>query len=58
MEHLLKKTDELFWKVESQNSFNTQDTSVTEPILILLDWNFEFHVHVDSLQISLGFILV
>lgn len=35
----------------------TENKMVTVPILVFLDWNKEFHVHVDVSHIVLGVVL-
>jgi hypothetical protein len=58
MEKLLKKDCHFGWTDECQKSFDTlKQKMVTAPILVFLDWNKVFHVHVDASSIALGVVL-
>jgi hypothetical protein len=58
LENLLKKAEMFLWTPECDNAFETlKKELITTLILILLDWEKEFHVHVDASRISLGAIL-
>ena len=55
---LLKKDVIFVWSQECQESFDTLKAKMdSAPILVFLDWNKEFHVHVDSSSIALGVVL-
>ena len=59
MEKLLKKDVAYEWTQEFQRSFDTLKAKMASaPILVFLDWNKEFHVHVDVSSIALGVFLV
>ena len=59
MEKLLKKDAAFEWTLEFQGSFDTLKAKMASaPILVFLDWNKEFHVHVDASSTVLGVILV
>jgi hypothetical protein len=58
MEKLLKKEVKFQWNDDCQKGLDTlKQKLVTASILIFLDWNKEFHVHVDASSIALGMIL-
>ena len=58
MEKLLKKYAAFVWSQEHQGSFDTLKAKMDyAPILVFLDWNKEFHVHVDASSIALGVVL-
>jgi hypothetical protein len=58
MEKLLKKEAKFQWNEDCQKGLDTlKQRLVTTPILIFLDWNKEFHVHVDASSIALGVVL-
>ena len=58
MEKLLKKEVKFLWNEECQQSLDTlKEKMVTAPILVFLDWNKAFHVHVDASDIALGIVL-
>ena len=58
MEKLLKKEVKFLWNEECQQSLDTlKEKMVTTPILVFLDWNKPFHVHVDASSIALGIVL-
>lgn len=58
MEKLLKKYVTFQWDEKFQKSLNIQkDKMVTLHILVFLDWNKDFHAHVDAYWIVLGIIL-
>lgn len=58
MEKLLKKDVTFLWNKECQKSLDTlKEKMVTSPILVFLDWNKEFHVHVYASCITLGVML-
>ena len=55
MESLLKKDVVFVWIQEYQDNFETLKAKMgSAPILGFLDWNKEFHVHVDASSIALG----
>jgi len=54
----LKKNVTFLWDEECQKSLDTlKENMVTTSILVLPDWNKEFHVHVDASCITLGVVL-
>ena len=58
MEKLLKKDAAFEWSQECQGSFDTLKAKMASaPILVFLDWNKEFHVHVDASYVPLGVVL-
>lgn len=58
MEKFLKKDTIFCWDEEFQHSLDVlKEKMVTAPILVFLDWNKEFHVHVDTSCIALGVVL-
>jgi hypothetical protein len=58
MEKLLRKDSKLQWNEDCQRGLYTlKVNTLTTPILIFLDWENTFHVHVDSSTIALGAIL-
>ena len=58
MEKFLKKDIKFLWIEECQQSLDTlKEKMVTSPILVFLDWNKPFHVHVDASGIALGIVL-
>jgi hypothetical protein len=58
IEKLMKKSTEYLWMEECQHAFDAlKEHLVTAPILIFTDWNRVFHVHVDTLSITLGIVL-
>ena len=58
MEKLLKKDVAFEWNQECQGSFNTLKAKMElVPIFVFLDWNKEFHVHVDASSVALGVVL-
>jgi hypothetical protein len=58
MEPSLKKSEEFVWFVEYQMSlYIPKENLVSELILVFLDWNLEFHVHVSTSGIAMGAIL-
>ena len=55
---LFKKDAGFEWILESQSIFDTMKADMASvPILVFLDWNKEFHVHVDASSIALGVVL-
>jgi hypothetical protein len=59
MEKLLRKDTKFQWNGECQHGLDTlKEKMVTALILIFLDWEKTFHVHVDASMIALGAILV
>ena len=59
MENLLKKYLIFVWSKECKGSFNTLKSKMASaPILVFLDWDKEFHVHMDASSIALGVVLV
>jgi hypothetical protein len=58
MEKLLKKEAKFQWNEDCQKGLDTlKQKLVTTLILIFLDWDKEFHVHVDASSIALGAVL-
>ena len=58
MEKLLKKDAKFEWNDRFHRILNIlKKKMVTIPILVFLDWEKEFHVHVDALSVALGVIL-
>ena len=58
MEKLLKKDASYEWTQECQGSFDTLKAKMASvPIWVFLDWDKEFHVHVDASYIAVGVIL-
>ena len=58
MEKLLKKDTAYEWTQEFQGSFDTLKAKMAfAPILFFLDWNKEFHMHIDVSSIVLGVVL-
>ena len=58
MEKLLKKDVAFEWNHECQGSFDTLKAKmVSVPILVFLDWNKEFHIHVDSYSVAVEVVL-
>jgi hypothetical protein len=58
MEKLLKKEVNLLWNEDSQKGLDTLKHRVfTAPILVSLDWDKEFHLHVYASSIALGAML-
>ena len=58
MEKLLRKNVSFFWGDEYQKSFELlKEKMVYVPILIFLDWEKVFHVHIDASGITLGAVL-
>ena len=46
------------WSPECQGRFDTLKAKMAStPILVFLDWNKEFHVHVDASSVALGVVL-
>jgi hypothetical protein len=59
LEKLLKKFEAFRWRVESKKAFDIlKEKLSTAPILIYLNWEIEFHAHLDEPDIALGAILV
>jgi hypothetical protein len=59
MEKLLKKDTIFQWNEDCQQGLDTlKENMVTTPILVFLDWEKTFHVHVDASAITLGAIMV
>jgi hypothetical protein len=59
MEKTLRKDSKFQWNEDYQQGLDTlKDKMVTTPILVFLDWENTFHVHVDASMIALGAILV
>jgi hypothetical protein len=59
MEKFLKKEIKFQWDEECQQGLDTfKGNMVTTPILVLLDWEKTFHMHVDASTIALGEIMV
>jgi hypothetical protein len=58
MEKLLRKNTNFQWNEDCQHSLDTmKEKMVTTPILVFLDWENKFNVHVDASTIALGAIL-
>jgi hypothetical protein len=58
MEKLLKKDSEFRWNEDCQRGLDTlKENMVTTLILVFLDWENTFHVHVDESTTTLGAIL-
>lgn len=58
MEKLLKRMEEFIWTEDCQAAMNKlKERLVSAPILIYLDWNKMFHVHIDMSGIALGAVL-
>jgi hypothetical protein len=58
MEKLLRNDTNFQWNDECQHGLDTlKEKMVTVPILVFLDWDKTFHVHVDASAITLGAIL-
>ena len=58
MENILKKDAAFEWNQECQGIFDTLKAKMAlAPILVFLDWNKDFHVHIDSSSIALGVVL-
>jgi hypothetical protein len=58
MEKLLRKDSKFQWNEDCQRGLDTlKEKMVTAPILVFLDWENTFHMHVDASTISLGVIL-
>jgi hypothetical protein len=59
MEKMFRKYTKYQWKDECQHGLDTlKENMVTAPILVFLDWEKTFHVHVDASAIALRAILV
>jgi hypothetical protein len=59
MEKLVRKDTKFQWNEDCQHSPDTlKENMATAPILVFLDWEKKFHVHVDASSIALGAILV
>jgi hypothetical protein len=57
MEKILNKKAKFRWNEEFQKGMdNLKEKPVITPILIFLEWNKEFHVHVDAYSIELGIV--
>ena len=59
MEKLLKKDTKFQWNEDCQQGLDTlkEKKMVTTPILVFLEWENTFHVHVDASAIALGDII-
>jgi hypothetical protein len=58
MDKLLRKDTKFQWNEDCQHGMDMlKETMVTTPILVFLDWEKTFHVHVDASAITLGAIL-
>jgi hypothetical protein len=58
LENLLKKSEVFEWTPECDKAFNIlKEHLITTPIMIFLNWENKFHVHIDVLGIALGAIL-
>jgi hypothetical protein len=59
MEKLLRKDTKFQWNEDYKHSLDMlKENMLIAPILVFLDWEKTFHVHVDASAISLGAILV
>jgi hypothetical protein len=59
MEKLLRKDNKFQWNEDCQRGLDTlKEKMVTKPILVFLDLENKFHVHVDTSTIALGDISV
>jgi hypothetical protein len=59
MEKLLRKDTKFQWNDECQHDLDTlKENMVTTLILVFLEWEKTFHMHVDASTIALGAILV
>jgi hypothetical protein len=59
MEKLLKKDTRFQWNEGFQQVLDTlKENMVTSPILVFLDLEKTFHVHIDASSITLGEIIV
>jgi hypothetical protein len=59
MEKMLRKDTKYQWNDACQHGLDTlKENIVTAPILVFLDWEKTFHVHVYASAITLGAILV
>jgi hypothetical protein len=59
MEIFLKKDTRFQWNEGFQQGLDTiKENMVTLPILVFLDWEKTFHVHIDASTITLGEIIV
>jgi hypothetical protein len=55
---LIKKYEAFSWTPECAQSFDTLKEKISiSPILIYLNWQVKFHVHIDAFGIALGQIL-
>lgn len=55
MEKLLKRTEEFIWTEDCQTALNKlKERLVSAHILVYIDWNKIFHVHIDASGIALG----
>ena len=58
MEKLLRKTKEFIWTMDCQETLNKlKERLVSATILVYLDWNKMFHVHIDASGTALGAVL-
>jgi hypothetical protein len=58
VENLIRKEVKFQWNAVCHKGLDTlKKKLVTMQILIFLDWNKEFHVHVDASPIALGVVL-
>jgi hypothetical protein len=56
---LLRKDTNFQWNEDCQHGLDTmKEKMIITPILVFLDWEKTFHIHVDASSISLGAILV
>jgi hypothetical protein len=59
MEKLLRKDTKFQWNDDCQHGLDTlKEKMATVPMLVFLDWENTFYVHVDASAIALGAILV
>ena len=59
MEKLLKKYNKFQWTRNYQEILDKmKNKMVAAPILVFLDWEKEFHVHVDASFLSLSVVLI
>jgi hypothetical protein len=58
LQNILKNSEAFQWTTECDKAFDILKENIsTTPILIFMNWENEFHVHVDASSIALGAIL-
>ncbi len=56
---LMKKTKQFMWTLECQVTWELiKQKYVETPILISLNYNVEFHVHIDAFLLAIGAMLI